>query len=101
VRLLCMKQDSGTGCKMIESNQIRICDVCRLLDFSCEKKVCSYCSLCDAWICPEDQSKWGRRLLAAAKRKMEPGFKGIHNYEELVQGGHNDAPTDFGTNAKF
>jgi hypothetical protein len=48
------------------------------------KKLCGYCSLCDAWICAEDQFKWGRRLLAAAKRKAEFGFKGDPNYTEKI-----------------
>ena len=41
--------------------------------------------MCDAWICSEDQPKWGRRLLAAAKRKLEPGFAGQNDYVEKVQ----------------
>lgn len=85
---------------MILSAQMHICDVCRLLDFDASKKFCEYCNLCDAWICQEDQSKWGRRLLAAAKRKLESGYKGIPNYEEVAQGGqNNESSTNFGADA--
>jgi len=69
---------------MISSSQIHICDVCRLLDYDVTKKLCGYCGMCDAFICEEDQSKWTRRILAAAKRKLEFGYKGLHNYEELA-----------------
>lgn len=62
---------------MIGSNrQFRSCDVCRLNDHDTTDKWCSYCGLCDAWICDDDLSKWGRRTLAAIKRKLEPGYKG-------------------------
>lgn len=43
--------------------------------------------MCDAFICEQDQSRWGRRLLAAAKRKLEVGYMGLPNYEELAQEG--------------
>jgi hypothetical protein len=80
---------------MISSSQIHICDVCRLLDYDTTKKLCGYCGMCDAWICTEDQSKWGRRLLAAAKRKLEGDYKGLPNYEEVVQGGtKNESPAN-------
>ena len=84
---------------MIQSSQIHICDVCRLLDFDVSKKLCSYCGLCDAFICEKDSSNWGRRLLAAAKRKLEGGYRGVNNYEEMLKGEHNDTPTNTGTNA--
>lgn len=67
---------------MIELSQSRVCDVCRLLDSDISKKICGYCSLCDAWICSGDQYKWGRRLLAAAKRRLEPDFSGQSSYVE-------------------
>lgn len=70
---------------MVVADQIRICDVCRLLDHDTSGKLCEYCGLCDAWICTQDRAKWGRRLLAAAKRKLEPGYHGVPNYEDLVQ----------------
>lgn len=72
---------------MISSEtQLRICDVCRILDYNTEKKLCGYCGMCDAWICLDDQSKWTRRLLAAAKRKLEPGYRGLPNYEDVAKG---------------
>lgn len=81
---------------MIQSSQIRACDVCRLLDWDTSKKVCTYCSLCDAFICEQDKSRWDRRLRAAAKRKLEFGYKGIDNYEQLIREERNDLSTDFG-----
>jgi len=64
--------------------QNRMCDVCRLLDYDTEKKLCSYCSLCDAWICEADSNKWGRRIKAALKRKTEVGYQGLPNYDEIA-----------------
>lgn len=69
---------------MIVIQYFKTCDVCRLVDFNTEKKLCSWCSLCDAWICDDDQHKWGRRFKAAALRKLEPGYAGINNYEEVA-----------------
>lgn len=86
---------------MISSSlQYTICDVCRILDYNTEKKLCGYCSMCDARICEADQSKWGRRLLAAAKRKLEPGYQGLPNYEELANEGlKNESSTNSGKHA--
>ena len=64
-----------------------MCDVCRLLDFNTEEKLCSYCAMCDAWICEKCSSDWIRRIKAALKRKLEPGYRGIPNYEEVVNKG--------------
>lgn len=69
---------------MIGTTQIRACDVCRILDFDVEVKLCNYCGLCDAWICQEDQGKWGRRIQAALKRKLEPGFRGDPTYTDKI-----------------
>ena len=71
---------------MILTSQYRSCDVCRLVDFNTEKKPCKWCSLCDAWICEADEKRWDRRIKAAVKRKLEPDYKGIPNYEQVVQG---------------
>lgn len=89
-----------TGIKVITSSQIHICDVCRLVDYDTARKLCVYCGMCDAFICEQDQSNWPRRLLAAAKRKLEFGYKGLPNYEELAQREQkNESPTDTRTNA--
>ena len=55
--------------------------------------------MCDAFICMEDQGKWTRRLLAAAKRKLEFGYKGLDNYEEVAGGQKNESTSNSGTNA--
>jgi hypothetical protein len=62
---------------------MRACDVCRLLDYDTSPKMCSYCPLCDAWICQGDGDKWGRRIKAALKRKREPGYQGHPDYEQV------------------
>jgi hypothetical protein len=67
-----------------QARQFHICDVHRLLDYDCEQRFCFYCPLCDAWICQEDENKWGRRLLAAIKRKIEPSFRGDPTYSERL-----------------
>jgi hypothetical protein len=69
---------------MIQTNQLVVCSICRILDYDCTPKLCSYCPLCDAWICAADNNRWDRRLRAAIKRKLEPGYKGLQNYEEVV-----------------
>lgn len=50
---------------------MHICDVCRLLNGDRRQKLCSYCPLCDAWICLEDVNAWGRRGRASALRMAE------------------------------
>ena len=75
----------GTG------QQFIVCDVCRLLDYDTTVKDCVYCGLCDAWICHDDINKWGRRIQAALKRKLEPGYSGLDNYTELLQGAQYDS----------
>ena len=69
---------------MIQTMQLRSCDVHRLLDFDTQDRMCGYCGLCDAWICEEDRYAIGRRVLAAAKRMLEPGFRGDPKYNEIV-----------------
>lgn len=63
-----------------------VCDVCRLVDYDTTKKECAYCSMCDAWICQNDLSKWGRRMKAAVLRRFEPGFKGDPTYNVNERG---------------
>lgn len=66
------------------TQQHRMCDVCRLVDFDTTHKVCVYCSLCDAWICQSDFSDLKRRAIAAAKRILEPGYVGDPNFTAKV-----------------
>lgn len=71
--------------EMITTTQkFGMCDVCRLIDFDTTEKLCNYCGMCDAWICLLDTDKWGRRIKAAIKRKLEPNYKGLQNYEEIA-----------------
>ena len=71
----------GCAINMIQTQQQCVCTVCRILDHDCALKLCSYCPLCDAWICAADNNRWDRRLRAAVKRKLEPGFRGDPNYK--------------------
>lgn len=67
------------------TKQFRMCDVHRLLDYDCERRECAYCGLCDAWICEADSNRWDRRLRAAIKRKLEPGYAGQEDYVEKMK----------------
>lgn len=69
---------------MIQTQQMRMCDVCRLVDYDASNRLCFYCSMCDAWICQECAPQWGRRLKAALKRRMEPGFTGDPTYSDRL-----------------
>jgi hypothetical protein len=69
---------------VIQTAQYKICDVHRLIDYDTTSRLCTYCNLCDAWICQECQPQWGRRLKAAIKRKLEPGFRGDPSYTDKI-----------------
>jgi hypothetical protein len=73
---------------MIRTQQLHVCDVCRLVDFDTSEKLCGYCPLCDAWICDADNNDWVRRLKAAVLRKLEFGYRGDPHYGE-TQGERN------------
>jgi len=76
----------------IQTNQLRACDVHRLVDFDCAIRDCSYCKLCDAWICQECLALsviHPRRIKAAMKRVLEPGYVGLPNYVEVAKGEAN------------
>lgn len=47
------------------------CDVCRLIDGDTSTKWCAYCSLCDSWVCVDDQNQAGRRFHAAYLHQLE------------------------------
>jgi hypothetical protein len=83
---------------MIITRQSRACDVCRILDFDVSQKICGYCSLCDAWICQDDQNRWDRRIKAAILRKLEPGYSGHPEYEKLYLEGNTNGTSRTGTN---
>lgn len=70
---------------MLSGGQFHICDVCRLLDYDASIKFCGYCPICDAWICQPDQNNWVRRLQAAAKRKLEFGYRGDPDYVDKIK----------------
>ena len=61
--------------------QPHVCDVCRLNDLDTSVKPCGFCKLCSAWICKEDMNKWGRRIKAWYKRRQEPDYAGIPDYD--------------------
>jgi hypothetical protein len=87
---------------MIQSQQFVICDICRLLDYSTEQKLCGYCPMCDAFICEQCSTNWPRRIKAAIKRKLEPGFKGDPQYtSKITEQGEwkGESHADHGANA--
>jgi hypothetical protein len=46
--------------------EVRVCDVCRLVDGDVREKSCTWCGFCKAWICSADWSNVVRRAKAAA-----------------------------------
>lgn len=62
--------------------QPHICDVCRLNDGDLSVKPCGFCKLCSAWICKDDTYKWSRRIKAWYKRRQEPDYAGIPDYDQ-------------------
>ncbi len=48
--------------------QLKICDVCRFNDNDLSEKLCKFCSICNAWICEEDETNWLRRGNAAFRK---------------------------------
>jgi hypothetical protein len=70
---------------MIQTSQWAMCDVCRLVDYNTEKKLCNYCSICDALICANCVSNWPKRVKAAILRQLEFGYKGHPNSVEMSQ----------------
>ena len=69
---------------MISTAQLHVCDVHRLLDFDTTERLCNYCPLCSAWICAECAPRWDRRIKAALKRRLEPGFNGDPTYADKL-----------------
>ena len=47
-----------------------VCDVCRLVDGDQSIKLCSWCSLCGAWICQQCSPDAIRRATAMMRRAM-------------------------------
>lgn len=70
---------------MITTQQTRMCDVCRLVDFDVSNKLCGYCPLCDAWICSGCKNNWPKRFKAMLKRRLEPGYSGEKDYVEKME----------------
>jgi hypothetical protein len=62
---------------------LRECAVCGLLDNDYRIKVCSYCSLCDAWICKQDVGDLVRRAVAVYKRKKGKLWSKFEKYRHL------------------
>jgi hypothetical protein len=87
---------------MLATSQITICDVCRLLDYDVSKKLCGYCGMCSSWLCEADTNNWPRRIKAAIKRRLEPGYQGLPDYPEKLQEGlKSEQPTANGANAQL
>lgn len=68
-----------------------VCDVCRLLDSDISIKLCGYCGMCDAYICRADLNRWGRRIQAWYRRRAEPNYRGVPDYDQHVKVPENEA----------
>lgn len=66
----------------VQELQLHVCDVCRLLNQDTSEKPCGFCGMCDSWICKDDTWRWDRRVRAFYKRRIEPGFKGMQDYDK-------------------
>lgn len=66
----------------VQELQLHVCDVCRLVDGDVTEKLCGFCGMCDSWICKDDTWRWDRRVRAFYKRRVEPGFKGMLDYDK-------------------
>jgi len=55
--------------------QLVPCEVCKRLDDDWTPKECSYCGICDAWMCESDAKNMIRRTRAmlAGKKNPPPG----------------------------
>jgi hypothetical protein len=53
------------------NRELKVCEVCRLLDNDTRPKPCSYCPICNAWICDADLLRLDRRARAAIVKKLE------------------------------
>lgn len=61
------KQDCKT-CGSESLPQMKVCDVCLLIDKDESIKLCKWCQSCNAWICESDVTNWFRRGRAFFKR---------------------------------
>jgi hypothetical protein len=68
---------------IVETLTQKTCDVCRLLEDDLTDKLCTYCGLCDSWICKDCQPRWDRRARAATRRALEINYKGIKDVLKL------------------
>lgn len=50
--------------------QLHICDVCKLIDKDETLKFCTFCPVCNAWICTKDRNRLDRRAQAMALRAI-------------------------------
>lgn len=56
-----MPEKKCSDCGKEAEPQLKICEVCRLLDKDNSEKLCGWCQMCDAWICIADQTDFIRR----------------------------------------
>lgn len=55
-------------CHMASLAQVKVCEVCRLIDKDESLKLCKWCGVCNAWICENDETAFVRRGVAFFKR---------------------------------
>src|ERR1035437_5104457 len=49
------------------NKELKVCEVCKLLDNDYTAKECSYCKICSSWICNMDLNNYMRRRQAFKK----------------------------------
>jgi hypothetical protein len=62
------------------AKELKVCEVCKLLDNDYTAKECSYCKICSSWICNSDLYNYKRRAKALAYDKvmrLHAAFTGI------------------------
>src|SRR5208282_1543734 len=57
----CGRASFDFGAEMIGAAQLQVCDVCRILDGDTSRKRCTWCSMCQSWLCEADVGNWLRR----------------------------------------
>jgi hypothetical protein len=58
----------------MQQTELRVCEVCKYLDWDYSVKECKFCSTCNAYICLDDLPKLRRRAKAMVMKKLKLGY---------------------------
>lgn len=61
----------------LPGEQLRACDCCARLDGDVSLKKCTFCSICNAWLCEKDRLDFVRRAKAFGQRVI----RGLENWK--------------------